>query len=351
MASTRSLVVDVHCHTFNADDVPVRGFLRHVVFENRRGADALAQLIDAVVQRAAPGYRAEKAILDRLLGRSGFESVYAFAEAVSPPLTTPESLEEEVDATLVELQGSHPALLARLEAEVGDGAPGIERAALLPGPSGVRRAIRWATLFTKSRLELTRYALSLYGQRVALFTPLLVDLDFGVGDVAEVSTREQVELHEKISRLSMLGLLDSPSAAHVHPFVSFDPRRELRARLAGDIETPLDVVMGAVERYGFVGIKVYPPMGWRPIGNSVSAGMTDAEALHVDDILRELYTWCMREHVPITAHCNQSQYADPSYCDFASPGHWSKVLDEFPELSDLLPAGVDSSGRLFSSLR
>jgi predicted TIM-barrel fold metal-dependent hydrolase len=102
--------------------------------------------------------------------------------------------------------------------------------------------------------------------------------------------------------------------------------------MAGDIESALDVVKLAVERYGFVGVKLYPPMGWRPLGNRRTVDMTNAEAGQVDEILRELYSWCEQQQVPITAHCNASNEAHWAYRDLSSPDNWELVLEEFPDL-------------------
>jgi hypothetical protein len=41
-----STVVDVHCHTFNADDLPVQGFVSRVAFHNVELARSLAGLVD-----------------------------------------------------------------------------------------------------------------------------------------------------------------------------------------------------------------------------------------------------------------------------------------------------------------
>ena len=154
---------------------------------------------------------------------------------------------------------------------------------------------------------------------VALFTPMLVDFQ-GLGDEPTTPTVVQLDLQEKISRLSMRGDL----AAAVHPFVGFDPRRPDALRYA----------RMAVESFGFVGVKLYPPMGFRPSGNAEDPPppMTGAEAQAVDDVLDGLFTWCEREQVPVTAHCNPSNYADPVFKQFSHPDLWRRVLEAHPGL-------------------
>jgi predicted TIM-barrel fold metal-dependent hydrolase len=241
-----------------------------------------------------------------------------------------------VDAELLDLQARSPALALRaaqdLAAEDARTATGEEE-----GPidlvRALRRGVKWAKLFTKSRLDLTGVLTSSYPD-VDLFCPMLVDLGAALGDSAKTTIRQQVILQEKISRLSMLGLLPWPTSARVHPFVGFDPRHEVRSRRAGDIETPLDVAKDAVHRFGFVGVKVYPPMGFRPINNVAVGDVTAGEAAELDGVLGDLYSWCETEQVPITAHCNDSNYASEASekAGVAGPDGWIEVLGKYPEL-------------------
>jgi predicted TIM-barrel fold metal-dependent hydrolase len=151
----------------------------------------------------------------------------------------------------------------------------------------------------------------------------------GLADTAATTLRQQIALHEKISRLSMHGRLPARARGHVHGFTAFDPRRELRARRVGDVDRPLDVLQDAITRYGFVGVKLYPPMGFMPLHNA-DAGVPNGAEL--DGILRQLYTWCVTEDVPITVHGSASNYAHRQFADFGSPTNWARVLDEFGDL-------------------
>lgn len=321
-------VVDIHCHNFNADDVPIRGFVRHVALHDLPFTDDLGRFVDLVVQGAAIGFEAENAKLDTLLTRG--LSPQAAAEAVPPgPALT---LDDEADLLLARLDTLDPGLVRRVGTLAATGAAPSPAAAqpegLVDWYRAAHRLARWAALFAKDRLDITVALVANFGGGIDLFTPLLVDLEPGLGDVAPTSLRQQVVLQEKISRLSMLGLLPGPHQTHVHPFVGFDPRRELAARRAGHIETPLDLLETAVTRYGVIGVKVYPPMGFKAIGN---AGKV-ADGAAIDGILRDLYRWCQTEAVPITAHTNPSNYAHEDFKDFASPTCWAGALKEFPEL-------------------
>ncbi len=327
-------IVDVHCHSFNADDLPVRGFIRRLHLRNVPLGAALSDLVDRLIQGTAPGSRADLARLDALLGPSEMlETVDMATPAIAQP---PEQFEHEVDRALTELQGEDPDLLLRVGGAIADEEAPAGTTDGLEGVGDVlrnaRRAIRWVKLFGRSRLDLVADYVRTFEDEVELATPLLVDLGTGLGDTAKTSVSEQVVLFEKVSRATMLGLLPGGGKARVHPFVGFDPIREFRARRTNDIATPLEEVQSAVLRYGFVGVKVYPPMGWRPSGNEARRGFSEADAAELDRIVDDLATWCEAEQVPITAHCANSNYADPLFEGFGRPADWLPVLHRHPDL-------------------
>jgi predicted TIM-barrel fold metal-dependent hydrolase len=336
-------VIDIHCHTFNADDLPIRGFVQHVALRHIPVGPSLAQLVDILVQRGAPGYQDEKPRLDALLGQEDLSRT--FEVALSPPEADLQAdLEREVDQTLDDLLVRAPGVLRRVGRDLSvaerGGAPfgspeeEVSLESLRDVVGTARRAVRWVTLFGKLRMDLTGLLVSTYRDQVDLYCPMLVDMGASLGDVAATTVHEQVVLQEKISRLSMLGRLPGGGKARIHPLVGFDPRHEAKSRAAKDLRTPLDEVKDAVQTYGFVGVKVYPPMGWRPIGNVAVGDMTTSEAAAVDEALHDFYSWCQQEQVPITAHCNDSNYADDSYqrAGLAGPDGWLAVLKEFPDL-------------------
>ncbi len=328
-----SPIVDIHCHTFNADDLPVHGFLQRVAFHDHVLTDNIAALVDLVLQTASPGYEAESHRLDGLLGASTPVTEMLPQGAMEAAANAPVDLPAEVEQTILLLEQRAPGLVQAVGIDMetrGMGAPSTDAEGLLDWFGAAKRAVAWATLFAKQRIDVTAAMLANFDGRVSLYTPMLVDLGLGLQDTAKTTVRQQVILQEKISRLSMLERLPGVRQSHVHPFVGFDPRRQLRAQRIPEIDQPLAAVQEAIQRYGFVGVKMYPPMGFLPIGNADSPAVPDGAA--IDGILRELYTWCVSEHVPLTVHCNDSNFARPAYIDFSAPERWAAVLTEFPQL-------------------
>ncbi|TDO69278.1 amidohydrolase family protein [Kribbella sp. VKM Ac-2571] len=304
-------VVDIHCHTFNGDDLPVKGFVKAVAGQRSQLARALAWALDDITQAMASGAE-EIAELDRLIDSGPGEHEGAEESAVSQAAADGEVL-------LARLELEQPGLAAAAGAEAADGrGPGSGDESFHDGLDDLRRYLSWAALFGKTRLALTRALIETYPE-VDLFTPMLVDLQ-GLDDSPKTSTLQQLELQEKISRLGILGQL----GAQVLPFVGFDPRRFGAVAL----------VKEAVTEFGCVGVKMYPPMGFLPWRNRQSGvpGMSAEQALGVDAALANLYDWCTEHDVPITAHGNPTQFAKPACMDFSGPERWAAVLQEWGDL-------------------
>lgn len=120
------------------------------------------------------------------------------------------------------------------------------------------------------------------------------------------------------------------SGGQIMPFFAFDPRY---------IEfDPVERVKTAIESEGFVGVKLYPPLGYKPAGN---------ENPEIEDKMMRLYSYCCQNEenpIPITAHCSWSGgvYSNERvpgvrdmriyYRGMAHPKHWERALERFPSL-------------------
>jgi predicted TIM-barrel fold metal-dependent hydrolase len=186
--------------------------------------------------------------------------------------------------------------------------------------------------------------------RIDVYVPLMIDFDYWFKDPRPVSIAEQIDT---VYRKVVL-----PYKGRIHPFAPFDPARELayRAGLPGpsdpddgppEIDSSLELAKEAIRRKGFIGVKVYNTLGYRPLGNAAVddkrrwifkrngrtryASFTGEE---FDQVLCELYDFCEREEVPITAHCVSNgieAYPGASF-DFGDPKFWRPVLDRYPRL-------------------
>jgi predicted TIM-barrel fold metal-dependent hydrolase len=380
--------IDVHCHFFNAADLPVRGFIQRVVLEDFAPTRSLptriaaashsvwsgfvAILIDFFLQTRTPTALDELRCLRDGPACRGIEE--PSVRSVPPPgLSVPQANAADADrqrlagilSETVERAPRDRSLAAPLEAEddrqafvdfvleemkeqgrapplastrslreddlsrplVLDSAAGF----LFGGLSVFSRYFAWGRLLTSYRTAILRNYLSLYDPRgnLVLATPAIIDFgkwleDEPAGDVgAQIEVLEAVALRQSVP---------------VHGFVPFDPLRELRR--SAEEPSALDIVRDAIERRGFIGVKLYPPMGFRPFTNAdaglafpshASLGEADFGA-RLDAALGSLYAWCESEGVPIMAHTNDSQSAGEGFGLRAEPRFWQPVLERYPDL-------------------
>jgi predicted TIM-barrel fold metal-dependent hydrolase len=97
------------------------------------------------------------------------------------------------------------------------------------------------------------------------------------------------------------------------------------------------LVQDAVRNKGFIGVKLYPVMGFRPMGNDGAADTDyypqELRAIphwgqKMDRALSNLYDWCIAEDIPIMAHCSFSQFPSAAAGMRGAPKEWRKVLEQ-----------------------
>lgn len=412
--------VDGHSHVFNAEDLPIDGFIKALSPVPRLLTGVVSVPLDRLAAWAAPGSREEQVLLALLAAparpESAFQAESPRAELVSdaeldhllvtklgpvPVGSMPESAAGTEDLMAAQLAtwpiDQRVALDqwlreqdvpvgesgARPEGLVDSGAWALARATAL------RRAVK---LFVAALRRATQFRHEIAGElattydQVALFTPALVDFTFTANDRPSTSVSRQIALHSLVAKVSMAGLLPGAPDARVHPFVGFCPHREVatseldhwdpttgtpcpyvpyadpaaagpadrsesnprfapdRARALSrpdgdwdtavlrldDVTRSVDLVRHAVELGGFVGVKIYPPAGFLPLGNVLRFG--ELQGRKLDAALRALYSYCVEMDLPILTHAASSNGFGPGYDDLAAPEGWAVALAEYPGL-------------------
>ena len=138
-----------------------------------------------------------------------------------------------------------------------------------PGTKGnISYSIKWAVIFTRYRRELAEELHRVNHNRAVLVTPALVDftkwLDASSNKVTAMA--DQVALMGRLSREIRQG------QPHIHGFVAFDPLRQaIYDKLGGAPDaSPLAIIDKAITQGGFIGVKLYPPMGFRATSNAAA---------------------------------------------------------------------------------
>jgi len=298
-AAIPTALIDLHCHVFNATDLPVSEFIYRVV-RQRYNAD-------------------------------------------------PDGLVLGLGAILDLLAGNAPTAVDEL-ADIGQGQP-TPSAASVVDTSGAGGILDWVRLFGHSRRELIARLGGFYTAThnpCPLIAPALVDYNCWLDnpDIEDQRLTDQVAVMGAIAKL--------PGTPRVHGFVGFDPIRAILAPngynpaggTALDTIDPHELVRDAVNNHGFLGVKLYPPMGFRAWHNGkgditfspvvkryidlVYPGISDRQLGHlIDTELEKLYRYCADQGVPILAHAFNSNQAEECTGWRASPQYWGEVIDNF----------------------
>lgn len=373
-------LIDAHCHLFNVTDLSAATFLRIVFLgmydeqpELKAGSplgalqdsgflDELIRFILDVLSIGSPTARRE---LERAYGGS-----------LTPPSREEASAEDfEASRRFIEAR-----LAERLESRSVVGGPDELRAAILraagqeagftdtlsraqavtvaaqafASETDLGLILRWVRTLRMSRRSLTRRLTAEHqrnsGRVAALLTPAMVDYAAWLGEEPKSgsSFQEQVELGARIAA--------DPALTPSHGYVGYDPLRQAihasRPDRAYGRWNALGLVRTATLDKGFIGVKLYPPMGFRASGNGAATPLTNPiyqrmglpqtvesavpAGSMLDRALGDLYGFCEAEGVPIMAHGGPGNQAGPSFGQRADPRYWTPVFDAHPNLQVML---------------
>jgi predicted TIM-barrel fold metal-dependent hydrolase len=395
-------IFEAHCHIFNANDLPVEGFVKKIILPDTAKSNqmvarfseypgALRALVHALaieVKRDAPGIKTEVDKInefeadprkkptrawregENLRNLKTFFNRIWFDGTIFRGLTLPEGFAAETAIEYLKLflvqqispEFGKPVLTPESREQLRNWSLDDLANKLYVRDDIVGRYIRWAFLFTCYRFELAEELALLHqaggsqNSRLVMMTPATVDFSKWLEDENNTSIEDQVEVMTRIARRK-----DGP---RVHGFVGFDPLRQALydhgRRTVGEKE-PLAVLQHAIETAqippdnsakgtgGSIGVKLYPPMGFRATANaelpdnkfaepgylrSEQKGLGVDIGKKLDGALSRLYTWCNEKNVPIMAHTHNTYGPNPEYENRADPTFWARVIEPtaFPRL-------------------
>ncbi len=179
--------------------------------------------------------------------------------------------------------------------------------------------------------------------RIDLFVPLMIDYEYWFANSMDTRLGAQID--------TVFDNVVLPHKGRIHPFVPFDPAREIahrRGMISPDgqveIDRPMTLVRDAIENRGFIGVKLYNSLGYRPLGNGdrevslrrLRIAVRNNKMTYLfkgddlDQVLCELYDYCVDNEVPITAHCVMNgieAYPKASF-HFGKAEFWKEVLKQ-----------------------
>lgn len=168
------------------------------------------------------------------------------------------------------------------------------------------------------------------GSNIIAAADTLVDFDYWVGDCdnAYSSMQDQIFLHQRLAKIT---------DDYVFPVVAFNPWTAIK-----DKRQYMEMIEDAIQNRGFKGVKIYPPIGYYPMGNSEPGvypvdNNRRPDLKKLDDALNDLYDICISNSVPVMAHGNHSMGRNNKHKLMAGPEGWKKVFsrEELPKLTNL----------------
>ena len=360
------ITIDIHTHIFNGRDIPATGFIKQVflrdanvkVDENEGETFGFINLMVAILLAGTPNAEKE---LEKIQGNKSLRhrsliaqdqknvanGIRVFQDRLSQKSAFSASqsnrLMQRRLQNLYQDSGSNnilksiqpdksPDELAALiysdrEPAEPDTENKITQIQLVDNNKSLIQGIKWAGLLTRSRKGILSELKRLYKNRntLTVFSPSILDFEywFSPNDTGVSSISSQVELMSQIAK--------NETDVVLLNFVAFCPLRAAIDRRDGVTPSALDIVKDAVTKKGFAGVKLYPPMGFKPIGNNRATKSfgrkpnKKASGVQIDRELKALYRWCIEEGVPIKAHGNNSLAAQECSGENASPEFWGDV--------------------------
>lgn len=353
-------LVDVHCHLFNASDLSAEKFIRITffrlydddslgpIFQMLRDAfvDEIVELFMALIGASrAPTAAQEIAVLTGAMPSDPDHQDPAMADAAmvrglqlyltrQPRLLLAPGGGGGVRGAVLRAGGVNPG-----ERFAPLAAPDAQRIAARAYTSDtvIGRYLRWFSMFTLYRSTLADRLQRLHADQQFtphLLCPAMVDYAHWLeNEEPDSPLRDQVEVMSLVGRR-----LNGPL---VHGYVAFDPLRQALYRPGGADPEPMGIVRDAIGQFGFLGVKLYPPMGFRASGNpddpaqyqpSVAAALGAEPGKQLNDALCALYQWCEDEEVSILAHAQDSNAAGDGFGMRADPVYWAPVVSRHRRL-------------------
>jgi len=365
--SFRPDLIDVHAHLFNATDIPVRSFLKTVVFEHYSEQDTerlldfgvpdtvnwLISLFVWVVAGRAPTARDEITHLAALAPRTDPAIAIEDSARITKERLSTFMQQLEGRGSQTELQLPLPSGKSKLGRErfrlalkraAADGArdPGalsvdqFDADAAFLSPTDVGTYLRWFNLFTLYRHTLAAQLVQSYREnevRPLLIAPALVNYSRWLDEKVTSSFEDQVEVMGLVSRQAKDTL--------IHGYVCYDPLAQVYFRRGfKDYRDQLALIKSAVEDHGFIGVKLYPPMGFKPLRNErgqlypkpILDELGSRLSEDLNEAMDQLFNLCTQLDIPVLAHAAASNSAGPKYSDRGDPAFWLPVFAKYPKL-------------------
>lgn len=370
-----SPIIDIHCHVFNGHDLPIKNFIKKTVLREIFEKNSFFKLGKGIVNKflkiatkwvldAAPSVEKEKNFLDAMkTGQQTLPTRQQIRVREVHLLTNLFKKIKKAGRGPINL-GLVRKMIKHLFPENFNRYAGQHNRHFRVTPKQMTKRVfstskkenelskffKWALMLTRYRFQIIEELSRFHKNKVQLLTPAMIDFDLWLnkksGDDARSNIPEQINVLRHISKNYVPG--EETFGKPVHGFVSFDPLREAFYRKGGAAKkrakfSPFSQVKEAIRGKGFIGVKVYPPMGFRPLNNEkfrrtdiprfIRRAYSGDPREPLDKALHTLYNWCQDNNVPILSHARDSNGSDKNHSERADPENWALVTDKYKNLN------------------
>lgn len=316
-------VVDAHCHLFNITDLPASSFIQVSYlddYEQSSAAGPWLKRAERLLQRGVPTAADELSSIGRGWKSTGSVEKLSREEE--------RELDEAIDDA-GSARASAASATFRDPRCLPEGGAG-------PAPN-LRSIVHSYRNLRASRHRLSQRLVRSYaaeGVRPALLCPALVDYSHWLSQPLRSDLVAQVRVMGALAR--------QPDLPPVHGYAPYDPLRHAMM-LAGKPRIdppgdPLALLREAVNTHGFIGVKLYPPMGFRAGRNSGSGdryprrieeafGGSDHVARALDAALELFWNEVEALGIGVMAHGAWSNQGGCGFGRRADPYSWLPVFE------------------------
>ena len=182
-----------------------------------------------------------------------------------------------------------------------------------------RKLCRMHQAYDLLQMDIRRVAAMLRQEMDSVGIQLAVPLIMDMGRTTYMEA-PQVPFPFQLKTISDIAA-ESPGV--IMPFVMVDPRRTRAS----------DLLIRCLEELGYLGVKMYPALGYHPDPDSI---YNDPQT---NDELGKIYSYCESRSIPMTTHCSPGgAYSNDILRDKAirseltQPQGWAGVLRKYPKL-------------------
>ena len=314
-------MIDMHSHIFNLAYVPIRGILEAWGVPPRLARPA-ARIFDQLTRVD----ETPRSALDQALAGAFASDIelattdLIFDVARSAPAADLEAVSSEVtdaiaylDSIGTEGRTTHYDATLLLEAEMlGTDRERLARVIRAVGRRVVGKTdtLRWFLLMMNRESVVVDHLLGLWDAG-ASFVHHMMDMD-----AHYPHGRSRFDfLTEQVQRLTRLA---GHHTGRLRSFVAWCPIRE----------NAVDVVAHALSTSDCIGVKFYPPNGYKPWQNTDGDIYGNATADDVNRRNMDLFRLCVRRDVPLFAHCSRGgmERVRGKTGTYSDPVYWRQVL-------------------------